>query len=109
MNDEPIVTAAVLTDPGWDVPPVADGAPGTVAWLRAHGLAVASSDANFILFGEFGDAHLIWQALLARGVLIRECGPPGWLRVSIGTPGEMAAFRAALRAVLAAARERAAR
>jgi len=80
-----------------------------VAWLRAHGLAVASSDANFILFGEFGDAHLIWQALLARGVLIRETGPPGWLRVSIGTPAEMAAFRAALLAVLAAAREGAAR
>jgi histidinol-phosphate aminotransferase len=81
----------------------------TVAWLRAQGLTVASSDANFILFGEFGDAHLIWQALLARGVLVRETGPPGWLRVSIGTPAEMAAFRAALLAVLAAAREGATR
>jgi histidinol-phosphate aminotransferase len=27
-------------------------------------------------------------------------GPPGWLRVSIGTPEEMAAFRAALSEVL---------
>jgi histidinol-phosphate aminotransferase len=80
-----------------------------VAWLRAQRLTVASSDANFVLFGEFGDAHLIWQALLARGVLIREAGPPGWLRVSIGTAAEMAAFRAALLAVLAAAREGAAR
>jgi histidinol-phosphate aminotransferase len=34
-------------------------------------------------------------------VLIRETGPPGWLRVTIGTPAEMAAFRAALDAVLA--------
>jgi histidinol-phosphate aminotransferase len=33
---------------------------------------------------------------LERGVLIRETGPQGWLRVSIGTPDEMAAFRAAL-------------
>jgi histidinol-phosphate aminotransferase len=80
-----------------------------VAWLRGQGLAVADSDANFILFGEFGDAHAIWQALLSRGVLIREAGPPGWLRVSIGTPAEMDAFRAALPPVLAAAREGAAR
>jgi len=33
---------------------------------------------------------------LDHGVLIRETGPEGWLRVSIGTPDEMAAFRAAL-------------
>jgi hypothetical protein len=36
MTEELIVTGAVLTDPGWDVPAVADGPPGTVAWLRAH-------------------------------------------------------------------------
>jgi histidinol-phosphate aminotransferase len=76
-----------------------------VAWLRDQGLAVADSDANFILFGEFGDAHVIWQALLSRGVLIREVGPAGWLRVSIGTPAEMGGFRAALLTVLDAARE----
>jgi histidinol-phosphate aminotransferase len=35
-----------------------------------------------------------------RGVLIRETGPDGWLRVSIGTPEEMAAFRAALLEVI---------
>ena len=35
-----------------------------------------------------------------RGVLVREVGPPGWLRVSIGTPGEMSAFRDALAGVL---------
>ncbi|HEY6278637.1 MAG TPA: histidinol-phosphate transaminase [Streptosporangiaceae bacterium] len=75
------------------------------AWLRDQGLTGAGSDANFILFGEFGDAHRIWQALLSRGVLIREVGPPGWLRVSIGTPAEMDAFRAALLPVLDADRE----
>jgi histidinol-phosphate aminotransferase len=31
-----------------------------------------------------------------RGVLIRETGPDGWLRVSIGTAEEMAAFKKAL-------------
>ncbi|MDT0166980.1 histidinol-phosphate transaminase [Actinotalea sp. AC32] len=68
----------------------------TVAWLRSRGLTVADSDANFVLFGTFDDRHAVWQGLLDRGVLIRETGPRGWLRVSIGTPEEMAAFRAAL-------------
>jgi len=71
-----------------------------VGWLRQRGLAVADSDANFVLFGEFADRHLLWQALVDRGVLIREVGPPNWLRVSVGTPEEMAAFRTALDAVM---------
>ena len=57
----------------------------TVEWLRAEGCAVADSDANFVLFGTFPDRHAVWQGLLDRGVLIRETGPDGWLRVSIGT------------------------
>jgi histidinol-phosphate aminotransferase len=72
-----------------------------VSWLRAQGLSVADSDANFAMFGTFADRHAVWQGLLDRGVLIRETGPPGWLRVTIGTPEEMAAFRAALTEVLA--------
>jgi histidinol-phosphate aminotransferase len=72
----------------------------TVAWLRGLGLEVADSDANFCLFGTFEDRHAVWQGLLDRGVLIRETGPDGWLRVSVGTPEEMAAFRAALMEVL---------
>jgi histidinol-phosphate aminotransferase len=71
----------------------------TVVWLRAQGFTVADSDANFVLFGSFPDRHAVWQGLLDRGVLIRETGPDGWLRVSIGTPAEMAAFREALTAV----------
>ena len=73
---------------------------GLVGWLRGRGLTAADSDANFVLFGEFGDCHAVWQGLLDRGVLVREVGPPGWLRVSIGTPTEMAAFRNALTDVL---------
>ena len=71
-----------------------------VEWLRSQGLAAADSDANFVLFGEFGDTHAVWQGLLDRGVLVRETGPAGWLRVSVGLPGEMKAFREALSAVL---------
>ncbi len=68
----------------------------TVAWLRDRGLQVAESDANFALFGTFADRHAVWQGLLDQGVLIRETGPDGWLRVSIGTPEEMTAFKQAL-------------
>ena len=71
-----------------------------VGWLRQRGLRVADSDANFVLFGEFASRHGVWQELLDRGVLIREVGPPRWLRVTVGTPEEMAAFRAALDEVL---------
>jgi histidinol-phosphate aminotransferase len=74
----------------------------TVAWLRGRGLDVAESDANFVLFGGLRDRHATWQELLDAGVLVRETGPPGWLRVTIGTPQEMTAFRSALTGVLAA-------
>lgn len=78
----------------------------TVQWLRGvrNGdakIQVAESDANFVLFGTFSDRHAVWQGLLDRGVLIRETGPDCWLRVSIGTADEMAAFRTALEEVLA--------
>jgi histidinol-phosphate aminotransferase len=69
-------------------------------WLAAQGLQVAESDANFVLFGRFADRHAVWQALLESGVLIRETGPEGWLRVSAGTPAEMQAFKDALAPLL---------
>jgi histidinol-phosphate aminotransferase len=49
-----------------------------------------------VLFGRFADRRAVWERLVAQGVLVREVGPEGWLRVSIGTPEEMAAFRTAL-------------
>ena len=68
-----------------------------VSWVRAQpGLVAADSDANFVLFGRFADRDAIWARLLDRGVLVRATGPDGWLRVSAGTPQEMAAFREAL-------------
>ena len=66
------------------------------AWLGGRGLEVADSDANFVLFGRFADRRAVWQALLDKGVLIRDVGPEGWLRVSAGTAEEMAAFKDAL-------------
>lgn len=70
------------------------------SWMRDQGLEVVPSQANFCLFGRFADRHAVWQGLLDRGVLIRETGPDGFLRVSAGTPDEMEAFRTALVEVL---------
>jgi histidinol-phosphate aminotransferase len=72
----------------------------TVEWLRAQGLRAVDSDANFVLFGTFEDRRAVWESLLNDGVLIRETGPDGWLRVSIGTSAEMAAFRTSLEKIL---------
>ncbi len=62
--------------------------------LRALGLTVIPSDANFILFG--GEALVaaknLWQRLLDRGVLIRDVGIEGYLRVTIGTEAENKKF-----------------
>lgn len=74
---------------------------GLVDWLRSAGLRAIDSDANFILFGTFTDRRRAWEALLDHGVLVREVGPVGWLRVTVGTPAENAAFRAALTEVIA--------
>jgi histidinol-phosphate aminotransferase len=64
--------------------------------ITALDLEVVESDANFVLFGEFTDQHTTWQALLDRGVLVRDVGLPGWLRVSAGTEAETGAFLKAL-------------
>ncbi|WP_353081550.1 histidinol-phosphate transaminase [Tessaracoccus lapidicaptus] len=69
---------------------------GFEAWAKGRGYAVIDSQANFTLIGRFADRHQVWQDLLDRGILIRETGPDGYLRVSAGTPEEMAALRAAL-------------
>ncbi|GAA2287913.1 histidinol-phosphate transaminase [Streptomyces kunmingensis] len=67
--------------------------------LRGLGFDVTVADANFIQFGVFQDPHAVWQFILDRGVLIRDNGVPGRLRVSVGTPEENDAFLDAAREV----------
>ncbi len=67
-----------------------------VRWFADAGYETTPSDANFVMFGKFGDRHAQWEAILAEGVLVREVGPEGFLRVSIGTPSEMEEFKQAL-------------
>ncbi len=72
-----------------------------VAALRDLGAQVVPSDANFVLFGRFAKAPAAWQRYLEHGVLIRDVGIAGHLRVTVGTPAENDAFLAASAAVLA--------
>jgi histidinol-phosphate aminotransferase len=54
------------------------------------------SDANFVLFGGLRDERATWQALLDEGVLVRDVGIAGHLRVTAGTADETSAFLSAL-------------
>jgi histidinol-phosphate aminotransferase len=67
-----------------------------VAELRGRGVRVADSDANFVLFEVGGDQRVAWQKLLDKGVLVRDVGLDGWLRVTAGTASETDAFLGAL-------------
>lgn len=50
------------------------------------------SHANFVLFGGVTDPKATFQALLDRGILIRDVGIPNHLRVTAGTEPETTAF-----------------
>ena len=63
-----------------------------VGELTSAGFDVIDSDANFVLFGRFRDASASWQRYLDHGVLIRDVGIGGHLRVTIGLPAENDAF-----------------
>ena len=70
--------------------------------LTALGLTPAPSDSNFVFFGGLENPHAVWEALLAAGVLIRDVGIAGHLRVTAGTEAETTAFLTGLRACLGA-------
>jgi histidinol-phosphate aminotransferase len=74
-----------------DLPALSDGEP----------LRPVPSDANFVLFGGLRDERETWQALLDEGVLVRDVGIAGHLRVTAGTPDETTAFLDALARVCA--------
>lgn len=69
--------------------------------LAAAGCEVWPSGANFVLFrpGSAG-AATVWQGLLDRGILVRDCsgwpGLAGCLRVTVGTDAENSAFLRAM-------------
>jgi histidinol-phosphate aminotransferase len=74
--------------------------------LRTHGLApVGPAVANFV-FVRVGDAAATYDALLRKGVIVRPLaafGAPDALRITVGTPDEIAFLGEALADVLTAA------
>ena len=78
--------------------------------LREHGLdPVGPAVANFV-FVRVGDADTLNDALLRRGVIVRPMGAfgaPDALRITAGTPDEIAFLAEALRAVAPVSRQEA--
>lgn len=60
--------------------------------LREMGFDPYRSDANFVLFGGLANSEAAFEELLAKGILIRNVGIPGTLRVSAGTAEETTKF-----------------
>jgi histidinol-phosphate aminotransferase len=71
-----------------------------VSELTRLGLKPAASDSNYVFFGGLENPHDVWQDLLDAGVLIRDVGIPGHLRVTAGTETETTAFLEALERIL---------
>jgi len=72
--------------------------------LTRLGCKVYPSQANFLLFTPPADAREVFEALLAKGIIIRPLasyGMPGNLRVSVGSQPENEAFIKAFEEVLA--------
>ena len=68
--------------------------------INSMGLQSYPSEANFLLFSGFIDSSVkLWAELLNRGVLVRDVGIAGHLRVTIGTRAENRAFLDALREI----------
>jgi histidinol-phosphate aminotransferase len=71
-----------------------------VTELSRMGLTPAASDSNYVFFGGLDNPHEVWKELLDSGVLIRDVGIPGHLRVTAGTETETTAFLEALERIL---------
>lgn len=69
--------------------------------LGDMGLTTIDSSANFVLFTGFKqEAPQLWAALLEKGVLIRDVGLSGYLRVTIGNEAENNLFLSALKELI---------
>jgi len=69
--------------------------------LQDMGLTTIASSANFVLFSGFKqESPQLWAALLEKGVLIRDVGLSGYLRVTIGNEAENTLFISALKELI---------
>ena len=94
----------------------ADAMLATVADIRAErerlasamtdlGYRVHESGANFLLVGGFDDPAATFDALRAQGILVRELGIPGHLRLTVGTHEETSVLIGALTELALGSRE----
>jgi histidinol-phosphate aminotransferase len=67
--------------------------------LADLGYDVYPSEGNFVFFGGLADHRATWRALLDAGVLVRDVGIDGHLRVTAGTPAETSTFIDAIRTI----------
>ncbi len=113
-NASVLEAALASLDDAGHVPRARHAINETRRWLCAEidrdGRAHIPSEANFVMIDAGSDVEPVIAALRERNILVGRKFPslPNWLRVSIGTPEEMKAFLAALRAVLPRAETRAA-
>lgn len=59
-----------------------------IAGVEKLGLVPFSSQANFVLVAGFEDPRAVFESLLDKGIIVREVGIPGCLRITAGTEAE---------------------
>lgn len=72
-----------------------------VTELTRLGLSPAVSDSNFVFVTGFADPRRVWEGLLESGIIVRDVGIPGSLRITAGTEAETSAFLERLGELLA--------
>ena len=76
----------------------------TLQWLTGKGYAVTQSISNCFMVDAKRPSHDVIAAMAARNVFVGRPWPswPNWVRVTVGTPEEMARFRSAFQTVMSA-------
>ena len=74
----------------------------TLAWLTSRGYAVTESTSNCFMVDTKKPSHDVIAAMAAQNVFVGRPWPawPSWVRVTVGTPQEMAQFRTAFQTVM---------
>ena len=74
----------------------------TLAWLTGKGYAVTESTSNCFMVDTKRPSHDVIAAMAVQNVYVGRPWPawPSWVRVTVGTPDEMAQFRTAFQTVM---------
>ena len=77
----------------------------TFEWLTAQGYEFIPSESNCFMVNTRRPGHDVMKAMAAKGVMIGRVWPvmPTWVRITVGTPEEMAKFQDAFHQVMSGA------